>query len=323
MNSNIRARLIWVKLYQETGNAGLVCRRCGISRPTLRKWYRRYQEHGLEGLHDRSRKPYNSPNKKITVNYEKIILDLRIKRKLGARRIRNELLRHYEITFSLATIHKVLTRNNVGLMKRLRRKKQYKRYQRPIPGDRVQMDTMKVGPGIFQYTAIDDCTRFRVLGLYERRTAANTLLFIERVIEEMPFPIQRFQTDRGAEFFALKVQKYLLEHSIKFRPIKPASPHLNGKVERSQKTDIDEFYSTADLQSPDLEQQIEEWQFFYNWHRPHGSLKGASPIDKVCDLGDKTPYWEEIYDYFDSTKEGIQERNYRLETKLRQLKRCL
>ena len=80
---------------------------------------------------------------------------------------------------------------------------------------------MKVAPGIFQYTAIDDCTRFRVLGLYKRRTAANTLLFIERVMEEMPFPIQRFQTDRGGEFFAIKVQKFLLKQSIKFRPIKP------------------------------------------------------------------------------------------------------
>ncbi len=323
MESNIKARLIWVKLYEQTGNAGLVCRRCGISRPTLRKWHRRYSEQGIDGLQDQSRKPNHSPNKKITDQHENIILDLRIKRKLGARRIQNELLRHHQIAFSLATIHKVLTRNNAGPLKRLRRKKVYKRYQRPIPGDRVQIDTMKVAPGIYQYTAIDDCTSYRVLGLYKRRTAANTLVFIERVMEEMPFPIQRFQTDRGGEFFAIKVQKYLLKQSIKFRPIKPASPHLNGKVERSQKTDIDEFYSIVDLKASDLDRQLEEWQFFYNWHRPHSSLKGASPIDKICDLVEKTPYWDEVYDNFDSNKEGIQEQNYRLEMKLKQLKRCL
>ncbi|EKI30016.1 integrase core domain protein, partial [Escherichia coli ARS4.2123] len=51
----------------------------------------------------------------------------------------------------------------------------------------------------------------------------------------MPFPIQRSQTDRGREFFAVKVQERLKEYGIKFRPNKPASPHLNGKVERSQK----------------------------------------------------------------------------------------
>lgn len=217
MESNFRARLIWVKFYKKTGDAGLVCRCCGISRQALRKWYRRYLEQGVDGLQDRSRKPHNSPNIKITSQHEEIILDLRNKRKLGARRIQNELLRHHQLTFSLATIHKVLTRNNVGLIKRLRRKKVFKRYQRPIPVDRVQMDTMKIAPGIFQYTAIDDCTRFRVLGLYRRRIAANTLLFIERVMEEMPFPVQRLQTDRGGEFYAIKVQKYLLKQSIKLK----------------------------------------------------------------------------------------------------------
>ena len=41
-----RTRLGWVRLYEEVGNAGVVCRRCGISRPTLRKWWRRYQARG-------------------------------------------------------------------------------------------------------------------------------------------------------------------------------------------------------------------------------------------------------------------------------------
>lgn len=62
-------------------------------------------------------------------------------------------------------------------------------------------------PGLYQYTSIDDCTRYRVLRIYKRRTAANTLDFLDCVIEEMPFPIQRIQTDRGREFFAEKVQK--------------------------------------------------------------------------------------------------------------------
>lgn len=92
------------------------------------------------------------------------------------------------------------------------------------------MDTCKIGPGLYQYTSVDDCTRYRALRLYFRRTAANTLDFIECVIEEMPFPIQRSQTDRGREFFAVKVQERLKEYGIKFRPNKPASPHINGKL---------------------------------------------------------------------------------------------
>ena len=57
---------------------------------------------------------------------------------------------------------------------KLKRKKKFKRYQRPIPGDRVQIDTCKIMPSIYQYTAVDDCTRFRVLEIYKRRTANNT-----------------------------------------------------------------------------------------------------------------------------------------------------
>ena len=98
-----------------------------------------------------------------------------------------------------------------------------------------------------------------MLAIYPRRTAANSLLFLERVIEEMPFPTQVIQTDRGREFCAYCFQEKLMEYGIKFRPIRPASPHLNGKVERSQRTDLEEFYPTVDLKSPALSQQLQDW----------------------------------------------------------------
>jgi transposase InsO family protein len=79
------------------------------------------------------------------------------------------------------------------------------------------------------------------------------------MIEEMPFPVQAVQTDRGREFFAYCFQEKLMQYAIKFRPIKPASPHLNGKVERSQRTDLDEFYPTVDPKSPDLQERLQEW----------------------------------------------------------------
>jgi transposase InsO family protein len=326
MEAEVRSRLRWVRLHERTGDAGLVCRRCGISRPTLRKWLRRYQEAGIEGLRSRSRKPCNSPNRKVLAEHEALILQLRKGRQLGARRIQSELRRLHEFSLSLSTIHRVLRRNEVKPLKRLRRKKRYKRYSRPIPGDRIQMDTRKIAPGLSQYTALDDCTRYRVLGLYERHNAASTLSFLERVLEEMPFSIQRIQTDRGREFFAIKVQQCLLDWGIKFRPIKPGSPHLNGKVERSQKTDLEEFYSTVDLDAESLEEQLLEWQHYYNWHRPHGSLSGKSPMDRFFEVIHETPLRGEVEAMYDPSTERIQEQNNRMELALRRLealKRCL
>jgi transposase InsO family protein len=185
------------------------------------------------------------------------------------------------------------------------------------------MDVCRIAPGKYQYTAIDDCTRYRVLALFPRRTAANSLEFIEQVIEEMPFPVQCFQTDRGREFFAIKVQKRLMEYGIKFRPIKPASPHLNGKVERSQKTDLSEFYAIAGLKGPELEDRLSEWQHFYNWHRVHGLLNGGTPMDRYFDLIHETPYLEDVSNRYDQSRERIQESNYRIDLELRRLKESL
>ena len=321
MNKEIKQRLKWIELYEETNNAGLVCRRCGISRPTLRKWYKRYKEKGLDGLQDVSRRPHSSPNTKIDNRIEDLILKLRKDRKLGARRIQNELLREHNFQLSLASIHKVLTKHEVKPIVFQRKKKDFIRYQRPIPGDRVQMDTCKIAPGIYQYTAVDDCSRYRVLDVFKRRTAANTLTFIDKVIEEMPFPIQRVQTDRGTEFFAEKVQLKLMEHGIKFRPNKPGSPHLNGKVERSQRTDKEEFYSTVNLDLEELKNEtLPEWQHYYNWQRAHGSFKGKTPMDIVCERLEKTPLWEDVHANYETENERIQLSNYQRDLQLRKVK---
>ena len=86
---------------------------------------------------------------------------------------------------------------------------------------------------MYLYTAIDDASRYMVLGIYSRRSAKNTVHFLsERVIEEMPFPIQRLQTDNGSEFKAYGVQDFLKAHCIKFRPIRPRSPHLSALNKR-------------------------------------------------------------------------------------------
>jgi len=75
---------------------------------------------------------------------------------LGARRIQSELIRHYNLHLSLATIHRILKKNNLSIISRkVLRRKTKKRYNRPIPGEIVQMDIMKVAPGLYQYTAID------------------------------------------------------------------------------------------------------------------------------------------------------------------------
>lgn len=311
MERDVHTRLQWIELYQQTGDAGLTCRRCGISRPTLRKWWRRYCEEGTDGLASHSREPRSQPARKVTSQVEAWILELRRARKLGARRIQNELAWQHGCQLSLATIHKVLKRNAVPPCRKLRRKKVAKRYSASIPGQRVQLDTCKLRPGLYLYTAIDDCSRFLVFGIYTSRTAVNTLHFLEeRVLEEMPMPVQRVQTDRGMEFMATKVQLRLREFRIKYRPIRPGAPYLNGKVERVQKTILEECCAGLELDAPDLAERLEEWQFYYNWQRIHGSL-GKPPIDELCAHNDEIPTWEDVEARYDPRHERFRERDFR------------
>ena len=68
----------------------------------------------------------------------------------------------------------------------------------------------------------------------------------------MPVSIRCIQPDRGQEFFAYVMQDQVRNWSIRFRPIRPHSPHLNGKVERVQKTALEEFWPTVDLKDPEI-----------------------------------------------------------------------
>lgn len=316
-----KARLGWVELYAQTGDAGLVCRRCGISRPTLRKWWRRYQAAGPSGLVEQSRRPRHLAAQKVFADHEKLILSLRCERKLGIKQLRNELIRQHDLTLSLDTIHRVLVRHDEQVLKRPRRRVRGKlRYSRPVPGDRVQMDVCKICPAVYQYTAIDDCSRYAVFAIFQRRTAANTLDFLDRVIEEMPFAIQRIQTDRGREFFAEAVQQRLIDWGIKFRPIPPRSPHLNGKVERSHRAVLEEFWTTVDPKSADIADHLAEWQHHWNWSRPHSALDGASPIDRVVECSDQTPLREEVEALFDPAKARIRHPDYRIDQALAAVK---
>jgi transposase len=85
-----RQRRCWIKAYQTLGDAGAVCRRFAVSRPTIRKRLRRYEQQGEAGLKERSRRPHSSPARNVGETQEALILGLRRERRLGVKRLRNE-----------------------------------------------------------------------------------------------------------------------------------------------------------------------------------------------------------------------------------------
>lgn len=118
-----------------------------------------------------------------------------------------------------------------------------------VPGHHVQMDvkflSFKIPEGKhvgrFQYTAIDIATRIRALKIYRRHNQTSAIDFVDYVIEKFPFRIQSICTDRGQEFQA-RFHWHVEDRGIDHVNIKPRSPQLNGKVERSNRSDVGEFY---------------------------------------------------------------------------------
>ncbi len=276
---------------QEIGNVSKTCRYFGISRQFFYKWKSRYEKHGEQGLISQKRGPKRSKRRTPEIIEEKILY-LRRKYHFGQFTISQYLFRYHGIRISPGGVYCVLKRHGMNLLPRNYRKKirETIRYEKQTPGHHVQMDVKFLifkdhrGRRIkrFQYTAVDDATRIRALKIYSRHTQKNAIDFVDYVVKKFPFRIHTIRTDNGHEFqwqFHWYVEKEL---GISHVYIRPRSPHLNGKVERSHSTDKREFYQLLTYNGDiDLKNKLKDWENFYNYYRPHTALNGKTPYEML------------------------------------------
>jgi transposase InsO family protein len=286
------------KVLQRAGeasrNVARTCRHFGISRKTFYKWKRRHAERGAAGLCDRPRAPHRSPRATPREVVSKILY-LRQQYHFGAGRIAAYLRRFHQIGIATSSVHRILTQHGLARLpanqKHRPHGKRWQRYEKPQPGHRLQLDVkfLERIPGtrrrFYQFTAIDDCTRIRVLKVYDRCNQRTAIQFVDEVRRRLPFRIHVVQTDRGAEF-QTQFHWHLEELDIRHVYIRPRTPHLNGKVERSHRVDDQEFYQLLDRDgiTDDIHlfnDKLREWEDYYNYHRPHGALGGQTPYERL------------------------------------------
>ena len=287
-------RLAIIRHAQEvTGNVSMTCRYFGITRQAFYKWLRRYEEQGLDGLRDRSRRPHVMPNATKPEVVGKIVY-LRQHYHFGPHKISMYLKRYHDVQISHSGVWRILKRLNMSRLPASQRYRRHvdrwKRYEKPLPGHRVQIDVKFIAPlqGVrkkhYQFTAIDDCTRIRVLRIYDRLNQQSAIRFLDFVLEKLPFKVEVIQTDHGAEFGS-QFHYHVLDRGIGHVYIKPATPRLNGKVERSHRIDQEEFYRMLEGVVIDdtglFNVRLKEWEDFYNFHRPHGALGGQTPYERL------------------------------------------
>jgi len=279
---------------EDSRNVAWTCRHFGISRKTFYKWKRRFAEHGDAGLCDRPRRPHRSPNATPKEVVSKILY-LRQHYHFGPGKIADYLNRFHQLSVARSSVHRILGAHGMSRLpanqKHRPHNKRWQRYEKPQPGHRLQLDVkfLERIPGtkkrLFQFTAIDDCTRIRVLKVYDACNQATAIRFIDEVLRRLPFRVLVVQTDNGAEFQS-RFHWHLAGLDIRHVYIRPRTPHLNGKVERSHRVDDQEFYQLLDKNgvADDIHlfnEKLREWEDYYNYHRPHGALDGQTPYERL------------------------------------------
>ncbi|WP_170428428.1 IS481 family transposase [Ruegeria arenilitoris] len=289
---DIQRKLRVLQHAEKIGNAPKACRYFGVGKSSFYRWRDAYQKYGEAGLKNAKSIPKNPANQTPTEIVEKVLY-LRRKYHFGPIRIVWYLALYHGIKISDAGVYRILKRNGLNQLPRgtRMRKLHTKRYQKQVPGHHIQVDVKlltfkgKRGEKVrrFQYTAIDEATRVRVLKIYDKHTQANAIDFIDHIIEKFPFRIREVRTDIGHEFQA-KFHWHVEDKGIRHAYIKRGTPQLNGKVERSHRSDQQEFYQLLSYKGDvDLEAKLDEWERFYNFARPHGAHNGQTPYEALRD----------------------------------------
>lgn len=251
-----------VKYYQQHG-ATKTAIRYRASRKTVYKWVSRY-DGTLDSLKDRSHRPHSSPKAHTEAEIKQI------RRALKKLRWKDLLLAYQLLTSrgynrSYGGFKRIaLKLKETKPQKRLVKKKPKAYTRAEYPGQKVQIDVKYVPSACvvnsgkyYQFTAIDECTRWTYRQMYDERSSYSAKQFLTELIKVTPFPIRMAQTDNGTEFTnALLViksahktlfEEALDEMDIIYKRIRIATPRHNGKVERQHRTDQMRFYETLKM----------------------------------------------------------------------------
>ncbi len=288
LSPEARDRLRWMDAYRECGNAAMVCRRFGTPLRTFWRWRKRYDPWDLKSLESKSTRPRRSPGR-TPFSIEQRVLGLKREHPRWGKEKIALMLKKEGTVLSGKTVWKILKRHERIVRYHTRKRKAPKPRgdwaKVRIPGDLVQMDTKHIslhGQKVYQYTLIDVVSRKRYLEAHRQADMKTTVQFLENALAHMP-PIAMVQTDNGSEF-GRSVTAWLKAHRISHVFSHKRRPTENAYVERSHRTDEEEFYSTGNWGPTflDLQRKLAACTNMYNSQRPHWGLGGKTPEEALA-----------------------------------------
>ena len=260
ITQDMRFRLSLIR-YAEKHGVTKAARKYKTNRQYIYRWKNRY-DGTWDSLRDRSRRPHHHPDQH-TDQELKLIRDMRRRNPHAGLVVFWVKLRQRGYSRSITGLWRVLKRLQCLPVKPANPKYIPKPYEQMThPGQRVQIDVKHVpaacivgdaeGEKFYQYTAIDEFSRFRYVEAFREISTYSSMVFLEHMLKAFPFPVECVQTDNGFEFTKrfgssksdkdlTLFEKKLAELGIEHKKIRPFTPRHNGKVERSHRKDNEVF----------------------------------------------------------------------------------
>jgi len=243
---------------------------------TFCRWLARFRRQGAAALRDRPHAPKRRPHK-LSGAEETLIRRAHKALGCGVHRLYAYLKAARLTTRSFSSVYSVLRRCGALVRRKRRPKPNWQLYAKAWPGERAQMDIKYLPEGLYQLTLIDDCSRMTAATVLGGRTQADVIGALPGLLRAFPFPLRCIQTDNGSEFES-RFHSWLVDQGIRHVRIRPRQPHLNGKVERVQRTIAEEYWDGVTSPSgPSWETGLQAYLHLYNRRRPHRSLDYETP----------------------------------------------
>lgn len=299
-----RGREQMVRAVVDSGlSKAAAARRFNTSAKTVAKWVGRFREHGVDGLRDQSSRPHSSPRQTPLAICD-AVESLRRQRRTQAHIA-------VELGLSPATVSRILKRRGLSLLSSIEPAEPRPRYERAPPGEIIHIDIKKLGrfnrighritgdrlaqqryrksakpPGWeYVHVAIDDHSRVaftQIKPSEKKEPAVQHLRAAVSYYRSLGVTVARVMTDNGGCYRSRLWRETCRELQIKHLRTKPYTPQTNGKAERFIQTAIREWaYATAFENSEQRKDELPRWIHRYNWHRPHASIGGKTPISRL------------------------------------------
>jgi transposase InsO family protein len=279
-----------------------------ISRQTAHKWWRRYQNGGRPALEDRSSRPRRCPTK-TPVKVERRVVQLRRRHQVSAARLAERA------ALPASTLHAIWARHGVSRLSDLERRtgRVVRRIETTRPGELVHIDVKKqakIPPGgghkvrgraaarpgkerqgrvgyAFVHSVVDAHSRLAYSEIHDDERAVTVIGFwrrARRFFASYGIEVERVMTDNGKCYIAHAFRAELVAAGIAHTRTKPYCPRTNGKVERYNRTLLNEWaYARPYRSEAARTRALANWLHLYNHHRHHTAI-GGPPVSRVNNL---------------------------------------